>query len=260
MVLGIRTTYLLRAATIILGLGFALVPAAAEEIHLLCGGAPQRAMRALSAQFEQQTGHRVVATYGLVTVIQQKLAAGEKADLLLLPVPLIAVAEKTTPMRTEGRGVLARVGISVIVPESAARPDISTAAGVRPLLLGAKKIAVPEPGTPSGAHFNRMVAQLGIADVVQPKLIVKAAIDGGGELVAKGEADVGIYLLSEVQATKGVAVIGLLPGELQSFVVYGSAIPAASTAHDTALAFLKFISDPVNQPLWKAAGFEMVGK
>ena len=35
--------------------------------------------------------------------IQEKLAAGEKADLILLPAPLIAATEKTVPLRSEGQ-------------------------------------------------------------------------------------------------------------------------------------------------------------
>lgn len=254
-----RAACLVRVATAALALGLSLVPAFAEDIHLLCGGAPQRVIRALTAEFERQTGHRLVTTFALVTVIQQKLAAGEKADLVLLPVPLIAAVEKTTPMRAEGRRVLARVGISVIVADGAARPDISTPDTVRKLLLDVKKIAIGQPSTPSGIHFKQMIAKLGIADIVQPKIIVKAAIEGGGDLVAKGEADVGLYLLSEVQSVKGVAVAGLLPQDLQSFVVYGSAIPVNSAAPDVALRFLKFISDPARQSQWEAAGFEMTG-
>jgi molybdate transport system substrate-binding protein len=172
--------------------------------------------------------------------------------------PLIAAAEKTTPMRQEGRGVLVRVGVGVIVREGAPRPDISTGEAMRKLLLAARKIAVPEPTTPSGAHMNRVMEQLGVADAVRPKLIVKAAIDGGGELVANGEADVGTYLMSEVQAIKGTAVVGSLPQALQSYVVYGSAISAGSAAPEAALAFLKFISDPGRNSQWTAAGFELV--
>jgi hypothetical protein len=69
----------------------------------------------MAPEFEGATGHRIQFTFALVTNIQQKLAAGEKADLILLPVPLIAATEKKLPLRTEGCVVLARVGIGVIV-------------------------------------------------------------------------------------------------------------------------------------------------
>jgi molybdate transport system substrate-binding protein len=235
------------------------MPAFADDIRVFSGGAPQHALLAITAEFEKGTGHRVVPTFALVTIIQQKLAAGEKADLILLPIPLIAATEKTIALRPEGRSVLARVGIAVIVRSGAPKPDISTPDAVRKMLLDARTIALSYPGTPVGAHLNRMMTQLGIADEVKPKIVVKAAIDGGGELVAKGEADVGMYLVSEVQSIKGIAVVGLLPPPVQSYVVYGSAIPAYNTKPDAALAFLKFVSDPARSERWTAAGFELMG-
>jgi molybdate transport system substrate-binding protein len=196
----------------------------------------------------------------LVTEIQQKLSAGEKADVILLPVPLIAATEKTVPLRPEGRIVLARVGIGVIARQGTKPPDISTAEAVRKMLVNARAIASPDPSTPSGGHLNRMIAELGVADQVKPKLIIKPAIDGGAELVAKGEADVGFYLVSEVQTAKGITLVGLLPSPLQSFVVYGAAIPSSNATPDAALAFIKFISDPTKSERWKAAGFEPMSR
>ena len=233
-------------------------PAGADEIRVLGGGAIQHVLRSFTTEFEQTTGHHVAATFWLVPVVVQKLAAGEKADLVFLPLPLIGAAEKTTPMRKEGQGPFVRVGTGVLIPEGAPRPDISTQDGVRKMLLGAGKVAIPEPATLSGAHVLKLMEQLGVMDVMRPKLIVKASINGGAELVAKGEADVGMFLLSEIQGIKGTVVVGPLPNEMQTYVVFGAAIPVTNVAPDAALAFLKFVSDPVRQPRWTAGGFEVV--
>ncbi len=233
--------------------------ATAADIRVFSGGAPQDALRHLAPEFERATGHRVEFTFQLVTEIQRKLVAGEKADVILLPVSLIAATEKTVPLRTEGRIVLARVGIGVIVRQGTTPPDISTAEAVRKMLLNARAIAWADPSTPVGGHLNRAIAQLDIADEVRPKLIIKAAIHGGAELVAKGEADFGFYLISEVQTAKGITLVGLLPPALQSFVVYGTAIPTYNATPEAAVAFVKFISDPTQGERWKAAGFELMG-
>lgn len=234
--------------------------AVAADIRVYSGGAPQLALRAMAPDFEKATGHRLQFTFALVTEIQQKLAAGEKADLILLPVQLIAAVEKTLPLRAEGRAVIGRVGMGVIVRQGAARPDISTSDAVRKLLLDARSVAFPEPGTPGGAHLAGMISQLGIADTIRPKLVIRAAIHGGGELVAKGDADVGMYPLSEVQSIKGIEVAGLLPSALQMFVVYGSAVPTDNNSPEPAAAFVKFVSDPSRASVWKAAGFEATGQ
>lgn len=234
------------------------LPAGAADIRVFSGGAPQQVLRQIGPAFEKQFGHHLEFTFALVTAIQQKLTAGEKADLILLPVPLIAASEKNLPLHKEGRAVLARVGIGVIVADAATAPDISTKEAIRKLLLDSRSIAFPEPSTPSGAHLARVITELGIEDSVRPKLKIKAAINGGAELVAKGEADVGMYLLSEVQSAKGVKVVGLLPAPVQSFVTYGSAIPSYNGNLDPALAFLKFVADPSQREQWTKTGFELL--
>ena len=248
------------ALTTVLAITMGAAPAGAADIRVFSGGAPQAVLRGLAPEFEQATGHRITFTFALVTEIRQKLAAGEKADVILLPAPLMVATEKSLPLSTAGRRELARVGIGVITREGAAQPDISTTEAVRKLLLEARSVAFPDPSTPSGSHLAEVIAQLGIAAAVQSKLIHKGAIRGGGELVAKAEADIGLYLVSEVKTIKGVSVVGLLPPALQSFVVYSSAIPAYNATPDAALSFIRFISEPAKGGNWKAGGFELVDR
>lgn len=143
---------------VVIGLLFVIMllsgKATSADIRVFSGGGPQEALRHLAPEFERATGHRVEFTFRLVTEIQQKLAAGEKADVILLPVPLIAATEKKVPLRSEGRIVLARVGIGAIVRQSTTPPDISTADAVRQMLVNARAIAWPDPSTPSGGHLN----------------------------------------------------------------------------------------------------------
>jgi len=240
-----------------LALSIAATVANADEIRVLCGGGPQVALRAVIPEFEGATGHRVHPTFAHVSVIQQKLAAGEKADLILLPVPLIAATEKAVALRPEGRIAFARVGIAVIV-RTGTLPDISTPDAVRKMLLDARSIEFPPLNGPVGGHLARMIEQLGIAEAVRPKLIVRAAIEGGAQLVAEGKVDVAMQLLSEVQSAKDTTVVGLLPPGLQNFVVYGAAIPAYNDKPEAAVAFVKFLSAPNKKDFWKASGFELM--
>ena len=200
-------------ASVLLALALTLsaILANADEIHVLSGGGAQAALRASIPAFEKATGHRVYPTFAHVSVIQRKLAAGETADLMLLPVPLIAALEKTLALRPEGRLVLARVGIAVIVRNGTTPPDISTPDDIRKMLIDARSIEIPPSNGPAGSHLARMIEQLGIAEAVRPKLVIKAAIDGGAQLVADGKVDLAMQLLSEVQSAKGIVVVGLLP-------------------------------------------------
>jgi len=249
----------LASALFALALTSSATLANADEIRVLSGGGAQGALRAVIPEFERATGHQVRPTFAHVNVVQQKLAAGEKADLIFLPVPLIARVEKTLPLRSGGRVALARVGIAVIIRKGTTAPDISTPEAVRQMLVNAQSIEFPPENGPVGGHLARVIEKLGVADAVKPKLVIKAAIDGGAQLVADGKADLALQLLSEVQSADGITVVGMLPPDLQNFVVYGSAIPASNDKPEAALAFVKFLSDPNKKDDWKAAGFELMG-
>ena len=235
-----------------------MASAEAAEVRVFAGGAPQETLEALAPEFEKRTGHRVKFTFAHVSIIQKKLVAGEQADVILLPVPLMANMEKAIGLRPEGRSVLARIGIGVVVRDGGARPDISTIDAVRRMLLEARAIAVPQPGGLTGSHLMRMMTKLGIADEVRAKLRHKPAIDRGADLVGAGEADVGLYLASEVMGAKGAVLAGMLPAELQNYVVYSIAVPAYNASPEPALAFVKFVSDAANREAWKATGFELM--
>ncbi|MDB5652178.1 MAG: putative transporter, periplasmic substrate-binding protein [Hyphomicrobiales bacterium] len=232
--------------------------AAASEIRVYSGGAPQETLEMLRADFEKRTGHKLAFTFAHVSVIQKKLAAGEKADVVLLPTPLMKATDQAIGLRAEGRAELARIGIGVLIKEGAPRPDVSSADAVRKLLREARAIAVPQPDGITGSHLMRMMDKLGVADEVRGKLKHKPAVDGAGNMVASGEADVGLYLASEVLSIKGAVLAGFLPQELQNYVVYSVGIPAANTTPEPALLFVNFIEDASNRESWKATGFELL--
>ena len=119
--------------------------------------------------------------------------------------------------------------------EGAPKPDISTPESFRATLLAARSVVHSSPATPSGAHLKRVIEQLGIADAMKDKIVYRPALDGGVELVAKGEAEIGMYPTSEVIHVKGVTLVGPLPAPLQLNTVYGAAVAADNAAPDPAI-------------------------
>lgn len=98
----------------------------AAEIRVYSGGAPRAAMKLLVADFEQATGHKVAVTFDGVSGIRDRLASGEKADVILLPTPMIEAMDKVGTVIPSSRALLARSGIGVVVRRGGSVPDIST--------------------------------------------------------------------------------------------------------------------------------------
>ncbi len=230
--------------------------ASTNAIHVMSGGAPKEVFALLTPKFEQQTGHQVSFTYAVITALQAKLAAGEKADVLVLPAPVLDGLARDGKVRAAGRATFGTVGISVVVKEGAPRPDISSKEKFRDAMLAARTVVHATPGqTPSGTHMGKVMEQLGIADAMAKKVVHKPALDGGVQLVAAGEADIGIYPASEVAGVQGLTVVGSLPPGLDLEIVYGAAVSADSAVPAAAAAFVTFMAAAENRAVWKKAGF-----
>ena len=227
------------------------------DIHVMTGGAPKEVLAVLTPQFEQRTGHKVHFTYIVIAAMQQKLAAGEKPDMVLMPVPAIDARVKEGILRGDARAALGTVRIGLVVRDGAKKPDISALQSFKQAMLDAKSVVHSNPAaTPSGGHLAKVWEQLGIADAMKPKLTFRNALDGGAESVRSGAAEIGLYPMSEVIAEKGIGVVGLIPQEVQLNTVYGAAVLSANSAPEPAMAFVKFLADRANATHWKDGGFE----
>ncbi|HEY3075414.1 MAG TPA: substrate-binding domain-containing protein, partial [Burkholderiales bacterium] len=78
-----------------------------------------------------------------------------------------------------------------------------------------------------------------------------------GELVAKGEAEIGFQQVSELIHFPGIAFLGPLPAELQRMTVFSGGVHAGSREPDAARAFLKFLSAPEHAALLQKHGLDL---
>jgi molybdate transport system substrate-binding protein len=200
-------------------------------------------------------------TVGTLAAIHDKLKGGEKADVVILPVPTMQALGQAGIVRPGSAMTLARVGIGVVVRAGAPLPDISTADGLRKTLLAARSIAQPDPvgGGFTGARITAMMSELGIAEAVKPKISLAYAISGGVSQVASGQAEIGLFNISEILPVGGVTLVGPLPAQFQSYITFAGAIHTASGAPDAAQDLLRWLSDPSSRDAWKAGGFELLG-
>lgn len=165
------------------------------ELRVHSGGAPQDTLKLIAPVYEQQSGHMLQFTYAVVGAIQQRLLAGEKADVVLLPQPLLEPMEKAGKLKPGSRGTLARVGVAIVVREGVPMPDVSTSEKLRDVLSRARSITHADPqSTPAGRHIAAMLRQWNIVETAERIIRPQSAISGGAEHIAKGDIEIGLYL------------------------------------------------------------------
>ena len=243
--------------SLLIALGIASArPVWAVEIRVLNANALTIALRELATEYTQRTKNTVTFTSGSPGQIQEKVDAGERFDLLIMPVAALRALETAGELVAGSRRPLARVGIGVAIREGAPKPDISTSDALRKTLLAQKKITYSDSRTGglSGVNAQKVLQNLGIAEEIKSKLLPNA--DGQG-LIAKGEADLGLYNVSEIPRTQGVVLLGPVPAAVQAYITYDAAVPTSSASLSAALEFLNFVASPAAAQAWHAAGLEL---
>src|ERR1700743_3124383 len=160
------------------------------------------------------------------TAIPVRLERGEPADVLIM------VGYALNNLAKKGKGVegsqveLVKSAIGVAVKSGAPKPDISSADAVKQALLSAKSVAYSDSA--SGVYIqNEMFKKLGIEDQMKGKARMIPATPVG-EIVAKGEAELGFQQISELRPVAGIDIIGPLPDPLQNITVFSAGIATGS--------------------------------
>jgi molybdate transport system substrate-binding protein len=184
-----------------------------------------------------------------------KELAEKTFDAVILSVPAMDNHDEAGDLAPMSRAALARVGVCVVVQEGGPVPDVSTPEKLKATVLAARSLTYIDPAIPntSGAIAGAALAKLGIVDEVKNKTR-HAALAVGGELVAKGEVELGFFNLSEIP--KGVTVAGALPGPLQSYTVYEAAVLSKRSRAEAVTAFVKYLASAAAAVHWSGAKLE----
>jgi molybdate transport system substrate-binding protein len=228
--------------------------AQAAEIKLLASTAIKDAYLELLPQFEKVTGHKVTAAWSSTPDIQKRIAAGEAAELVILGNSGTEELLKQGKLAPNSRANFAKSGIGVAVRAGAPKPDISSADAVKKSVLAAKSVAYSAGA--SGIYLVSMFEKLGISDEVKSKTAMVRPGEPVGEVVARGDAEIGFQQVSELIAVKGIEYLGPLPAELQNITVFSGGIHIATKEADAAAALLKFLTAPPATPTLKKRGLE----
>jgi molybdate transport system substrate-binding protein len=198
---------------------------------------------------------RPTITWGATANLAKELEGGAIADLAVLTAEAIDELIKRGKI-AGGRIDLARSGIGVAVRRGAKKPDIGSPDALKRALLAANSVAHSKSGA-SGIYFPTVLARLGIAEAMQQKIVLPDAGTAVGEVVARGDAELGIQQISELLPVAGVEVVGPLPAELQKVTIFAAGVLVAAREPDAAKAFLTFVAEH-SRPLLKSKGLEPV--
>ncbi len=235
--------------------------ASAAEVRVMISGGLTAAYKELVPEFERLTGNKVLTAYGpsmgtTVNAIPIRLERGEAADVLIMVGYALGDLVKQGKVVADSRVDLVKSPIGIAVKSGAPRPDISSADAVKRALLATKSIAYSDSA--SGVYVStEMFEKLGIADAMKDKAR-KIPATPVGEIVARGDAEIGFQQVSELLPVQGIDIVGQLPSELQKVTVFSAGIASVSKEPDAGKALIKFLASPMASAVIVKSGMEPI--
>jgi molybdate transport system substrate-binding protein len=225
-------------------LGHAPAIYAQNEITLIAPGGIRDALEQIIPNYERKTGRKVKATFGSGLGTKRQVASGEAFDVPIIQPPYPEVLASGNIVAASAT-TLASVAVGIAVKQGARKPDISSAAAVKRLLLGAKSVSYPDPagGAAAGVSFDETLKKLGITDQMQPRL--KRAQGGANamKMAATGEAEIGVTFVSEMNEP-GIDIVGPLPSSISTPTILTGFISSHAKDPAAARELLEYLSSP----------------
>ena len=226
----------------------------AAEVAVLATGATKEIVVELVAQFEKNTGHKVVTTWTGTEGIRKRIGDGEVYDLIIVGAPVIDSFIAQGKVAFGSRTALMASAVGVGVRAGVPKPDIGSSEALRTTLLTAKSIGYSTG--PSGDHVVSLIERFGITDQIRPKLKQVPTGVRMETLLATGEAEIGFQQISELIRAPGIDYVGPLPPEIQKITVYSAGIPSNSKQPEAAKALVSALAAGDAAPVIKHHGME----
>ena len=225
----------------------------AAEVKVMLSAAFKEAYVVLVPEFERSTGHKVVTIWAPTVEMMKRLKGGEIVDIVIIAADSLDELIELGKIAPDSRVDLAKSGIGVAIRAGAPKPDIGTTEAFKRTLLAAKSIAYSTG--PSGVYITSLFQRLGIADELKPKVKQLQGVPIG-EVVARGDAEIGFQQVGEILPVAGIELLGPLPADIQRITVFSAGLHVGAQQPDAATALVKFFTSPAAAPVIREKGME----
>src|SRR5262249_9011080 len=224
------------------------------ELKIFGSRVTKMVIEEIGPQFERTTGYKPVVVTDVAAVMKRRIKSGESFDVAGLINFQNNDLIKAGKLLAATRADVMKAGIGVAVRKGAAKPDISTAAAFTRALLAAKSIVYLKEGG-STRRLTEVFNRLGIADALRSKTI-QPMTESVSEMVASGDAELGIIVIPNILSVEGADLVGPLPPELQSYIVFTAGVSAQSSNQQAASDLIKLLTGPGIGAVLRAKGRE----
>lgn len=226
------------------------------EITVLSAGAVQPGMVNVTHAFRRDTGCDVKVTFATAPVILKRIGVAETPNVVIAPPAILDEWVKAGKVAQSDRVTVGRIGVGVMVRDTASRPKIATVDEFKQSLLSAESVVYNQAST--GIYLERLFERLGIVEQLKAKTTRYPDAAAVLEHIRKGKGnEIGLGATTVIieGERKGLKFVGPLPPEIQNYTTYAATITETSLS-DAAREFVRYLTGPAAQKAFAAAGIE----
>ncbi|EPJ84778.1 molybdate ABC transporter substrate-binding protein [Pseudomonas syringae] len=235
----------------------AMGSAFADEVQVAVAANFTAPIQAIAKDFEQDTGHKLVASFGATGQFYTQIKNGAPFEVFLS-------ADDTTPARLEQEGDSVKgsrftYAIGTLALWSAREGYVDDKGEV---LKGNsfEHLSIANPkAAPYGLAATQVLAKLGLTDATKPKIVEGQSITQAYQFVSTGNAELGFVALSQVfkdgKLTSGSAWI--VPANLHEPIKQDAVILNKGKDNPAAKALIEYLKGPKAAAVIKSFGYQL---
>lgn len=223
-----------------------------SRLRVISTLSPQQVLSRLIPALQDRLACQVELRHAAGSVLATQLAPAAGADVFIGP-----------PSLTEdflARGLLVAGSQTVLAhsPTALATGQGALAAAATPAQLADLLSAAPTVSFshgPSGRNFLALLQDLGLLDAVLPKAVMPAPGETVAQVLARGQAHLGISQLSELLPTPGLSMVPL-PVHLQPAIACVASLVCGGARPEAGAELVRLLRLKPTWPVWRDCGFE----
>ena len=245
-----------------LGLSMAVGPASAQvkEPLVFAAASMKNALDDVAAQWQRETGKKVVISYAASNTLIKQIEQGAPADIFIsADLDWMDYGQQKNLINVETRSNLLGNRIVLVAPK-----DLTVALNITPrfdlagALKGGRLAMGNVDAVPAGKYGKAALEKLGVWDSVKDRIAQADNVRAALLLVSRGEAPLGIVYRTDAASEPTVKIVGTFPEDSHPPITYPVAVVKTSTNPD-AQAFLNYIRSPAARPAFERQGFTVLG-
>lgn len=231
-------------------------PTLADTVVVFAAASLKTALDAVAADFQAQTGHSVVISYGGSNALAKQIIEGAPADIFLsAAVNWMDEVEKAGLVAEGTRANLLGNSLVLVAHGKGAAPvDIGPGLDLAALLGDGRLSMAMVDAVPAGQYGKAALISLGQWAAVEGSVAQSENVRAALALVTAGEAPYGIVYATDAAPDDNVTIVGTFPADSHPPIVYpGALLTGADDAADR--AFFEALSSEAGDARFAEQGF-----